>query len=78
MTIDSRSGAGVLDPRPGSGCTRTVSFMTRLSGTCSCPTNGGAEAVFDAAGRRVATVQLGGGAGNVQYDSVSGKILVDV
>ena len=40
--------------------------------------SGGVEAVFDAAGRRIATVQLGGGAGNVQYDSVSGKVLADV
>ena len=40
--------------------------------------SGGVEAVFDAAGRRIATVQLGGEAGNVQYDAVSGKVLADV
>ena len=40
--------------------------------------SGGVEAVFDTAGKRIATVQLGGGAGNVQYDSISGKVLVDV
>ena len=38
----------------------------------------GIEAVFTAAGRRVGTVQLGGEAGNVQYDARSRKILVDV
>jgi DNA-binding beta-propeller fold protein YncE len=39
---------------------------------------GGIEAVFNAAGRRIATIPLGGEAGNVQYDAVSGRILVDV
>lgn len=39
---------------------------------------GGAETVFSAAGRRVGTVQLGGEAGNVQYDSGSRRVLVDV
>jgi DNA-binding beta-propeller fold protein YncE len=39
---------------------------------------GGAEAVFNAAGHRIATVQLGGEAGNVQYDARSGMILADV
>ena len=40
--------------------------------------SGGIEAVFDAAGRRIGTVQLGGEAGNVQYDSGSARILADV
>jgi DNA-binding beta-propeller fold protein YncE len=39
---------------------------------------GGIESVFSAAGRRVGTVQLGGEAGNVQYDSGSRRVLVDV
>ncbi len=39
---------------------------------------GGVETVFTAAGRRVATVPLGGEAGNVQYDSGSRRILVAV
>jgi DNA-binding beta-propeller fold protein YncE len=40
--------------------------------------SGGVEAVFDRRGARVGTVELGGEAGNVQYDSGSGRILVDV
>jgi DNA-binding beta-propeller fold protein YncE len=40
--------------------------------------SGGVEAVLNAAGHRIATIALGGEAGNVQYDSVSHKILVDV
>lgn len=39
---------------------------------------GGVETVLNAAGHRIATVSLGGEAGNVQYDSGSGHMLVDV
>ncbi len=39
---------------------------------------GGAEIVLDAQGRPVGRINLGGDAGNVQYDAVSGRILVDV
>ena len=39
---------------------------------------GGIESVFDAGGHRRGTVQLGGEAGNVQYDPVSRRVLVDV
>jgi DNA-binding beta-propeller fold protein YncE len=39
---------------------------------------GGAEIVFGASGRRIGSVPLGGEAGNVQYDPVSGRVLVDV
>jgi DNA-binding beta-propeller fold protein YncE len=39
---------------------------------------GGIETVLNAAGHRIATIALGGEAGNVQYDSVSHTILVDV
>src|SRR5262249_22421767 len=34
--------------------------------------------VIDAAGRRLATIPLGGAAGNVQYDPGSGHVLADV
>jgi DNA-binding beta-propeller fold protein YncE len=40
--------------------------------------SGDAEIVFSAAGRRLTSVPLGGEAGNVQYDAVSGHVLVDV
>jgi DNA-binding beta-propeller fold protein YncE len=39
---------------------------------------GGVETVLNAAGHRIATISLGGEAGNVQYDSISRTILVDV
>ena len=40
--------------------------------------SGGVLPVFGAGGRRIATVQLGGEAGNVQYDSGSRRLLVAV
>ena len=39
---------------------------------------GGVETVINARGQRIATIPLGGAAGNVQYDSGSGHVLVDV
>src|SRR5947209_2254358 len=39
---------------------------------------GGIVSVFDPGGHRRGTVQLGGEAGNVQYDSGSRRVLVDV
>jgi DNA-binding beta-propeller fold protein YncE len=39
---------------------------------------GGIETVIDARGRRVTSVQLGGEAGNAQYDPGSRRVLVDV
>lgn len=40
--------------------------------------SGGVETVLNAGGRRIATISLGGEAGNVQYDSGSGRVLADV
>jgi DNA-binding beta-propeller fold protein YncE len=40
--------------------------------------SGGVETVLNAAGHRVATITLGGDAGNVQYDDVSRRVFVDV
>jgi DNA-binding beta-propeller fold protein YncE len=39
---------------------------------------GGVETVLNAKGARIATISLGGGAGNVQYDAGSRHVLVDV
>lgn len=40
--------------------------------------SGGVETVLNAAGHHVATITLGGEAGNVQYDAVARRVLVDV
>jgi DNA-binding beta-propeller fold protein YncE len=39
---------------------------------------GGVETVLNANGERIATIKLGGQAGNVQYDAGAGHVLVDV
>jgi DNA-binding beta-propeller fold protein YncE len=44
----------------------------------SSAASGGIETVFSAAGRRIATVPLGGEAGNVQFDARTGHVLADV
>ena len=40
--------------------------------------SGGVETVLNAGGHRIATISLGGEAGNVQYDSGSRRVLADV
>jgi DNA-binding beta-propeller fold protein YncE len=40
--------------------------------------SGGVETVINAAGNRIATISLGGSAGNVQYDAGSARVLADV
>ena len=40
--------------------------------------SGGVETVINARGQRIATIPLGGDAGNVQYDAGSGHVVVDV
>jgi DNA-binding beta-propeller fold protein YncE len=52
--------------------------MTPSTAMSSCPTSSGVETVLDAGGHRIATIQLGGEAGNVQYDAASRHILVDI
>jgi DNA-binding beta-propeller fold protein YncE len=77
LTIDSRSGKVIARAPAGSypdGLVYDpVDRHIFVSGE-----SGGIEAVFNAAGHRIATVQLGGEAGNVQYDAGSGMILADV
>jgi DNA-binding beta-propeller fold protein YncE len=61
------------------GSTRTGS-RTTPSGATSFVSDesGGVETVLNAGGHRIATIQLGGEAGNVQYDAGSGRVLADV
>jgi len=76
-TIDSRSGR-VINRGPGGNYPDGLVYDPVERHVFVSDESGGVETVFNAAGRRVATVQLGGGAGNVQYDSVSRRILADV
>ncbi len=77
FTIDSRTGR-VLERAPAGEYPDGLVYDPAERHVFVSDESGGIEAVFDAAGRRIATVQLGGEAGNVQYDPGSGKILADV
>jgi len=77
FTIDGNSGR-VLNRAPAGEYPDGLVYDPAVRHVFVSDESGGIEAVFDAAGRRIATVQLGGEAGNVQYDSGSGKVLADV
>ena len=77
FTIDSRTGR-VLRSAPAGAYPDGLVYDPAKRHVFVSDESGGIEAVFDAAGHRIATVQLGGEAGNVQYDAVSGKVLADV
>ena len=77
FTIDSRTGR-VLNRAPAGEYPDGLVYDPAVRHVFVSDESGGIEAVFDAAGRRIATVQLGGDAGNVQYDPGSGKVLADV
>ena len=77
FTIDSRTGR-VLNRAPAGEYPDGLVYDPAVRHVFVSDESGGIEAVFDAAGRRIATVQLGGDAGNVQYDPGSGRVLADV
>ena len=73
FTIDSRTGR-VLRRAPAGAYPDGLAYDPVERHVFVSDESGGVEAVFDAAGRRIATVQLGGEAGNVQYDPGSRRI----
>jgi len=76
-TIDSRTGK--LLTRAAAGDYPDGLTYDRVTGhVFVSDESGGIEAVFDADGRRIATIDVGGGAGNVQYDPVAHSILAAV
>ena len=77
FTIDSRTGR-ILNRAPAGDYPDGLVYDPAERKVFVSDESGGVEAVFNAAGRRVATVQLGGEAGNVQYDPGSGNVLADV
>jgi len=77
FTIDSRTGRVLRRAAAGSYPDGLVYDPAERHVFVS-DESGGVEAVFDAAGHRIATVQLDGEAGNVQYDPGSHRILADV
>jgi DNA-binding beta-propeller fold protein YncE len=77
LTIDARTGAVRARAR-AAAYPDGLAFDTRERHEFVSDETGGVEAVFDAAGRRIATVTLGGEAGNVQYDAKTGFVFVAV
>ena len=77
LTIDSRTGR-VLHSAPAGALPDGLAYDPVEHRVFVSDESGGIEAVFNTSGRRITTVALGGEAGNVQYDSVSGHVLVAV
>jgi DNA-binding beta-propeller fold protein YncE len=77
LTIDSRSWT-VIRRAPAGSYPDGLAYDPRERHIFVSDESLGNEAVFDVAGHRIATVVLGGEAGNVQYDRGSGMILADV
>jgi DNA-binding beta-propeller fold protein YncE len=77
MTIDSRTGA-VLARAPAGDYPDGLAYDPVERRVFVSDESGGVETVLDSDGHRVATVSLGGEAGNVQYDAGSHLVLADV
>ena len=77
FTIDSRTGR-VLNRAPAGDYPDGLVYDPVERHVFVSDESGGVEAVFDEQGDRIGTVELGGEAGNVQYDPDSGRVLVDV
>jgi YVTN family beta-propeller protein len=77
LTIDARTNK-VIARAPAGTYPDGIAYDSADRRVYVSDESGGAETVFSAAGHRRASVPLGGEAGNVQYDPVSGRILADV
>ena len=77
LTLDARTGR-VLAHAPAGSYPDGLAYVPTVRHVFVSDESGGIEAVLSAAGRRIATVQLGGEAGNVQFDAVTGHVLADV
>jgi DNA-binding beta-propeller fold protein YncE len=77
FTINARTGA-VLAKAPAGEYPDGLAYDPVQRHVFVSDESGGVEAVFSAAGRRIATISLGGEAGNVQFDAGTGHIMADV
>ena len=77
LTIDARTGR-VLARAPAGEYPDGLVFDPREHHVFVSDEAGGVETVLNARGHRIATIPLGGEAGNVQYDPGSRKVLADV
>ena len=76
-TIDARSGK-VLARADAGRYPDGLAWDAKTRRVFVSDESGGVETVLDAKGRKIATIDLGGEAGNVQSDPVSGLVLADV
>ncbi len=77
VTIDARTNK-VVSRAPAGEYPDGIAYDSADHRIYVSDESGSAEIVFGAGGRRIGAVPLGGEAGNVQYDPVSGRVLVDV
>jgi DNA-binding beta-propeller fold protein YncE len=77
LTLNARTGA-VLARAPAGEYPDGLVYDPVRQHVFVSDESGGVETVLSASGHRIATIRLGGEAGNVQYDPVSRDVLADV
>jgi DNA-binding beta-propeller fold protein YncE len=77
LTLNARTGA-VLAHAPAGEYPDGLAYDAADRHVFVSDESGGVETVLNASGRRIATIALGGQAGNVQYDQVTRRVFVDV
>src|SRR4051812_32155329 len=77
LTINARTGA-VLAKAPAGEYPDGLAYDPVQRHVFVSDESGGIEGVFNAAGHRIATISLGGQAGNVQFDAGTGHVMADV
>jgi DNA-binding beta-propeller fold protein YncE len=77
VTIDTHTNR-VIARAPAGSYPDGLAFDTSEHRVFVSDESGGRETVLNASGQRIATISLGGEAGNVQYDATTRHVLVDV
>jgi DNA-binding beta-propeller fold protein YncE len=77
LTINARTGS-VLARAPAGEYPDGLAYDPAQRHVFVSDESGGVETVITASGRRIATIPLGGEAGNVQFDPVTDHVLADV
>jgi YVTN family beta-propeller protein len=77
LTINARTNA-VIARAPAGSYPDGLAYDSAERHIFVSDESGGVETVLNAAGHRIATVPVGGEAGNVQYDQGTGRVLADV
>ena len=77
LTIDSRTNR-VLARAPAGDYPDGIAYDAKDRRVFVSDESGGVEYVFTASGHGLGSIDLGGEAGNVQYDAVGGRVLADV